>query len=53
MMDINFGSVTDNFLVMIQTKQTASSFFVWIDEDQLYASLSRINKLYPEWRICS
>ena len=49
MMDINFGSVTNNFLVMIQTKQTASSFFVWIDEDQLYASLSRINKLYPEW----
>lgn len=47
MMDINFGSVSNNFLVMIQTKQTPSSFFVWIDEDQLYASLGRINKLYP------
>lgn len=47
MMDINFGSVSNNFLVMIQTKKTPSSFFVWIDEDQLYASLGRINKLYP------
>lgn len=49
MMDINFGTINGNFLVMIQTNKTTSSYFVWIDDDQLYASLSRINKVYPEW----
>lgn len=47
MMDSSFGSPDGHFFVAVQTKQTASGFYVWIQSDQLNGSLNKINKYYP------
>jgi hypothetical protein len=34
---------------LIQTNKTNSSYFVWITDEKLYASVSGINSVNPEW----
>lgn len=48
-MDADFGSSSENFFVMIQTERTNSSYYVWITDKKVYASLSGINPAQPTW----
>lgn len=34
---------------MIQTERTNSSFYVWINDEQVFASLRDINPAQPNW----
>lgn len=48
-MDSEFGSSQENFFVMIQTARSNSSYYVWITDKKVYASLSGINPAQPDW----
>lgn len=48
-MDGEFGSATENYFVMVQTGRTSSSYYVWITDKRVYASLSGINPAQPDW----
>jgi hypothetical protein len=48
-MDNEFGNAQENFFVMIQTGRTNSSYYVWITDKKVYASLSGINPSQPDW----
>jgi hypothetical protein len=48
-MDSEFGSADENYFVMAQTAVTNSSFYIWITDKKVYASLKGINPAHPDW----
>ena len=47
-MDDLYGKANSGFIVIIQTEEVISSRFFWVAIDSVYATLSGINKRYPE-----
>ena len=48
-MDKQFGDAGQNFFVLIQTEQVRFSWLVWITNQNIFASRTGINRIYPEW----
>jgi hypothetical protein len=48
-MDSEFGSTSETFFVVVQTAATNSSFYVWITDKKVYATLAGINPAHPDW----